>query len=61
MIESIFERACTLCPSTLAPVVGLLMGEARLLSSIVGESEMDQNLLALKTIMLLGIHLKESY
>jgi hypothetical protein len=58
MIESIFERACTLCPSTLTPIVGLLMGEARLLSSIVSESQHDQNLLALKTIMLLGTHLR---
>lgn len=54
MIESIFERACALCPSTLAPVVSHLMSEVRLLSSIVSASDIDQNLLALKTIMLLG-------
>lgn len=58
MIESLFERACALCSSTLAPVVGHLMSEARLLSSIVSAADIDQNLLALKTIMLLGRHFK---
>jgi hypothetical protein len=58
-IEAIFEQACNLCPSTLGPIVGLLMGEARLLSSIVSEPDNDQNILALKTIMLLGIYLIE--
>ena len=55
VIESIFEQACVLCPSTLAQLVGLLMGEARLLSSVINEPEQDQNIFALKTIMLLGI------
>jgi hypothetical protein len=54
-IEAVFDQACIMCPSTLAPIVGLLLGEARLLSSIVSEPENDQNILALKTIMLLGI------
>jgi hypothetical protein len=54
-IEAVFEQACFMCPSTMAPIVGLLLGEARLLSSIVSEPENDQNILALKTIMLLGI------
>jgi hypothetical protein len=58
MIESVFERACALCPSTLAPIVGHIMSEARLLSSIISASDIDQNLLALKTIILLGNHLK---
>lgn len=58
LIESVFERACSLCPSTSAPIVGHLMSEARLLSSIVSASDLDQNVLALKTIMLLGRHLK---
>ena len=55
VIESIFEQACVLCPSTLAQLVGLLMGEARLLSSVINEPDQDQTVLALKTIMLLGI------
>lgn len=54
MIESIFERVCSLCPSTSAPIIGLLLGEFRLLSSIVSESQIDQNVLAMKTVMLLG-------
>jgi hypothetical protein len=41
-------------PSTLAQVVGVLMSEARLLSSVINDPEQDQNLLALKTIMSLG-------
>jgi hypothetical protein len=55
VIESIFEQTCVVCPSTLAQLVGLLMSEARLLSSVINESEEDQNVFALKTIMLLGI------
>jgi hypothetical protein len=34
--------------------VGLLIGETRLLYSIMSEPEGDQNILALKIIMLLG-------
>lgn len=60
-IESIFEHACQLCPSTLAQVVGILASEARLLSSVINEPETDQNILALKTIMLLGIHTLEQH
>ena len=54
-IESLFEHACRLCPSSLAQVVGLLLAEARLLSSIITEPERDQNHLALRTVILLGI------
>jgi len=54
LIESIFEHACIMCPSTLAQVVGFLTGEAQLLSSVVNDSDKDQNILALKTMMLLG-------
>jgi len=53
-IESLFEMACKLCPSTLARVVGLLMSEAQLLSSIICDTNIDQNNLALKTVLLLG-------
>jgi hypothetical protein len=53
-VESVFEHACRMCPSTLAQVVGLLVGEIRLLYSIMSEPEGDQNILALKIIMLLG-------
>jgi hypothetical protein len=53
-VESVFEHACRMCPSTLAQVVGLLVGETRLLYSIMSEPEGDQNILALKIIMLLG-------
>jgi hypothetical protein len=57
-VESVFDHACAMCPSTLAQVVGVLVGETRLLYSIMSEPESDQNLLALKTIMLLGsIHI----
>src|SRR5205823_1654169 len=53
-IESIFEHACALCPSTLAQIVGLLIGEVRLLLSVINDPAKDQNILALKTIMHLG-------
>lgn len=53
-VESVFGHACRMCPSTLAQVVGLLIGETRLLNSIMSEPEGDQNILALKIIMLLG-------
>ena len=36
------------------------MGEARLLSSVINDPDKDQNILALRTIMLLGIFLPES-
>jgi len=55
LIESICEQASHVCPSTLAQIVGLIMGETRLLSSLIIERETDQNLLAVKTIMLLGM------
>jgi len=53
-IESIFEHACTICPSTLAQIVGILLGETHLLYSIMSEPDADQNIFALKTIILLG-------
>jgi hypothetical protein len=55
LVESLFEYACGVCPATLSRLVGLLMGEARLLASVINKSDEDQNILALKTIMLLGI------
>ena len=55
LIESICEQACQICPSVLSQVVGLVVSEARLLSSLVIEPDTDQNVLALKTIMLLGM------
>jgi hypothetical protein len=58
-VESVFENACTMCPSTLAQVAGLLVGETRLLYSIMSEPEADQSMLALKTIMLLGTSLSD--
>jgi len=58
LVDNNFEHACALCPATTSRLVGLLMGEARLLSSVINESDEDQNILALKTIMLLGISLR---
>jgi len=60
LVDNNFEHACALCPATTSRLVGLLMGEARLLSSVINESDEDQNILALKTIMLLGISLRSS-
>jgi len=54
LVDNNFEHACALCPATISRLVGLLMGEASLLSSVVNESDEDQNILALKIIMLLG-------
>ena len=43
-----------MCPSTLTQIVGLILSETRLLTSLVTDPDVDQIVLALKTVMLLG-------
>jgi hypothetical protein len=60
LIDSVCDQAYYQCPSTLTQIVGLIMGETRLLSALVDGLACDQNVLALKTFMLLGTSLSST-